>query len=141
MLNDFDDLLVNNIPGKAAEEDKDRTVPYFEPYEIDREARTNGLEPIEFDWSRVCELDAVEEDKKWYETPFYRDMCKRGFKHQRWLVSCATHGYFKTSVMDPPTPKIGFKCQRCISDEINRIVGLRAKRTADLRRRMEETRI
>ena len=136
---DFGEKLKDGIPEKA--DDKDRIVPYFEPYENDEWGRKHNMEPIEFDWSRVCELDAVEEDKKWYETPFYRDMCKRGFKHQRWLVSCATHGYFKQSVMDPPTPKIGFKCQRCITDEIDRIVRLRAKRDREYEQSKAEERI
>jgi hypothetical protein len=119
-------------------EDKDRTVPYFEQYEVDSFARDRMLEPIEFDWSRICELDAIEEDRAWYVTPFYRMCVKKGLKHKRFLVNCATHGYFRQIVMEPPTEKIGYKCQRCITAEIDRIVNLRTLRDMEFRRRARE---
>lgn len=134
---DFGERMQGEIPEKT--EDKDRIVPYYEVYENDEWAEKHNSEPIVFDWSRICELDAIEEDKKWYDTPFYRDMCKKGYKHTRWLVSCPTHGYFKQIVMDPPTPKLGTKCQKCVTDEINRIIALRAKRDKEYQQsRMEE---
>lgn len=132
--NDFDDFAENYKPS----EDKDRIIPYFEPFEIDSVARSQMLPPIEFDWSRICELDAIEEDTEWYKTPFYKHMCDRGLKHKRFLVNCATHGYFKQTIMEPPTPKIGYKCQRCITAEIDRIIALRAKRDEELRKQARE---
>lgn len=132
--NDIDDFAANYKPS----EDNDRVVPYFEPFEVDTLARSRMLTPIEFDWSRICELDPIEEDKEWYDTPFYKHMCAKGLKHRRFLVSCATHGYFKQTIMDPPAKKIGYKCQKCITAEIDRIVGLRAKRDEELRKQARE---
>lgn len=112
--------------------------PYFEPYEVDGFARDRMLEPIEFDWSRVSELDPIEEDTEWYNTPFYKMCVRKGQNHRRFLVSCPTHGYFKQIIMDPVTPKIGYKCQRCISDEIDRIVNKRSLRDMEYRRKLKE---
>lgn len=112
--------------------------PYFEPYEVDGFARDRMLEPIEFDWSRVSELDPIEEDTEWYNTPFYKMCVRKGQKHRRFLVSCPTHGYFKQIIMDPVTPKIGYKCQRCISDEIDRIVNKRSVRDNEYRKKLRE---
>ena len=134
---DIYDFMDDFTPAK--EEDKDRIVPYFEPYEIDKFARDRMLEPIEFDWSRICELDAIEEDREWYKTDFYQMCHAKGLDHKRFLVNCATHGYFKQIIMQPPTPKIGYKCQRCITAEIDRIVNLRSLRDAAFLKKQKET--
>lgn len=130
--------LFDFIDKMAPAQEGAEVTPYFEPYEVDKFARDRMLEPIEFDWSRISELDPIEEDKEWYDTPFYKMCVKKGLNHRRFLVSCPTHGYFKQTIMEPPAPKIGYKCQRCISDEIDRIVNKRSVRDNEYRKKLRE---
>lgn len=132
--------LFDFIDKMAPAQEGAEVTPYFEPYEVDKFARDRMLEPIEFDWSRVSELDPIEEDTEWYDTPFYKMCVKKGLNHRRFLVSCPTHGYFKQTIMTPPAPKIGYKCQRCITAEIDRIVNKRSIRDYEYKRRMKEER-
>ena len=143
MANDFCDFgeALGNLPTKEADRDDDRIVPYFEPWENDIWARKHGMEEIVFDWSRICDLSIEEEDFKWQDTPLAKAWNKRGMKHRRLVVTCPNprHGLHKTIILDRVEYKMKGKCQMCVTDEINRIIDLRAKRDREYEKQMQLT--
>ena len=109
---------------------------YFYPFEHDAwaESTMNEDKAITFDWSRIEDVDLVDKDNEWETHPLNRSWSKRGIVTSRWLVSCQKHGFFKTVFVEKPENRQLGKCPHCITDEINRIIDLRAKREADERR-------
>lgn len=112
---------------------------YLEPYLVDSWARSRGKEPIEFDWGNVCDVTAVELDKAWATNPLKLAAEKRGKKYNRALVFCPNprHGYFKQVFPDPPLEH-SYKCNECITDEMNRIFSLRVRRDENERKFADE---
>ena len=112
----------------------DKQYNYLRAYETDVWARNRGTEPIEFDWSRVCTLDCIEMDKDWAKNPVNLDAQKKGIKTVRVVVCCPNpkHGYFKQVMSDPPTER-EYKCSKCVTEEMDRIIDLRAKRERDMK--------
>ena len=114
---------------------EDKPYRYLDVYEVDKWARDRDESPIEFDWSRVHNVEGIEPDKDWANNPANIDAAKKGRRYLRFLVFCSNpkHGYFKQVFPDPPTDW-SYRCQKCITDEMDRIIGLRVKRDEEYRR-------
>ena len=142
MASDFYDFgeALANLPAKEADKDDDRVVPYFETWEIDIWARKHGMPEIVFDWKRICDLTIIDEDKDWQKTSQAISWNKAGHKHRRWIVTCPNpnHDLHKTIVLDGVDYKSKGKCQMCITEEIDRIISLRAKRDREYEKQMQQ---
>lgn len=112
---------------------------YLKPYEIDKWARDRMEDPIEFDWGRVSELDAIETDEKWFDSPMCKASLAKGYRYQKVLVVCPNpeHGTFNTIMNDPPNER-DLKCPHCITKEMNRILSLRYLRDEENRKNAKE---
>jgi len=109
---------------------------YLEEYLTDAYAEARLETPIVFDWSNVHKVDPIE------EVPFVHPELaeasrKRGMPVTKALVYCSKpeHGYFHQVMKDPPND-MDFWCSKCITEEIDRIMGLRAKRDRERLKRM-----
>ena len=142
MPSDFYDFgeALGNLPTKEADKDDGRIVPYFEPWENDIWARKHGMPEIVFDWNRICDLTVEGEDYDWQNTPPARTWTKDGHKHKRMIVTCPNpkHGLHKTIVLLGVEYKSAGKCQMCITEEIDRIISLRAKRDREYEKQMHQ---
>lgn len=109
---------------------------YFYPFEHDHwaESTMNEDKAIVFDWSRIEDVNLEEKDDSWEDHPLNKSWKRQGYVTSKWLVSCQKHGFFKTVFVEKPENRQLGKCPHCITDEINRIICLRAKRDADERR-------
>ena len=132
---DFGEAMDDFASEQTKKEEPDTS--YYGPWENDRWARSKGEPPVEFDWSRVCDLTIEDEDTEWQKTPLAKKWNAQGKKHRRWIATCPNpkHGLQKTIVVDAYHYKGKGKCQMCITDEINRIIDLRARRDEEYRRR------
>lgn len=120
----------------SEERQEDRPYNYLEEYLTDAYAEARLETPIVFDWSNVHKVEPIE------EVPFVHPeqaeaSRKRGMPVTKALVSCTNprHGYFHQVMKDPPTD-MDFWCYHCITEEIDRIIGLRAARDRERMRRM-----
>lgn len=111
-----------------ARQEEEHLHNYLEDYLTDAFADRHLLTPILFDWGRVCKVEPHE------ELPFLckdlaEDMRRRGMRFIKVHVSCPNpeHGDFNTVMNDPPVER-DLWCDRCIDEEIDRIIRLRAKR-------------
>ena len=117
-------------------EREEKPYNYLEEYLTDGYADITGEQPIVFDWSNVCTVEPIE------EVPFVHPekaeaSRKRGMPVLKAHVVCPNprHGHFNQVMKDPPNDR-DFKCYHCITEEIDRVIGLRAARDRERIRRM-----
>lgn len=118
-------------------EREEKPYNYLEEYLTDSYADVTGEQPIVFDWSRINELDLIERDEKWDTSPQAKRSLKLGFPVQRVFVRCPNpkHDCFYQVMQDPDTDR-DHKCYHCVTEEIDRIINLRAARDRERMRRM-----
>ena len=117
-------------------EREEKPYNYLEEYLTDGYADITGEQPIVFDWSNVHKVEPIEEVS--FVHPEKAEASrKRGMPVMKALVSCTNpkHGYFHQVMKDPPTD-MDFWCYHCITEEIDRVIGLRAARDRERMRRM-----
>lgn len=136
---EFGNEIADYEQSRNEQENEERPYNYLRVYEVDSWARKRGFEPVEFNWSNVCDVTAVELDKAWATNPLKLAAEKRGKKYNRALVCCPNprHGYFKQVFPDPPLER-SYKCDKCITDEMNRIFALRVTRAENERKFADE---
>lgn len=111
---------------------------YLEPFETDIWARARMETEITFDWNTVSDVREVEIDARWDKSELAKIARRDGKRHMRVLVECPNpkHGFFYAIMSDPPLPR-DCKCQKCITDEINRVMSARAIRELEYRKRQK----
>ena len=121
----------------SEERQEDRPYNYLEEYLTDAYAEARLETPIVFDWSRINTLDLIERDEKWDDSQEAKRSLKLGFPVQRVFVRCPNpkHDCFYQVMQDPDTDR-DHKCYHCVTEEIDRIIGLRAARDRERMRRM-----
>ena len=100
---------------------------YLEDYQTDAFADRHMLEPIVFDWSKVSRLDPIERMEEYDGSDRQAEALRRGLRLQKVHVCCPRHGHFNQLMFDPLIDD-DLRCDRCIDEEIDRIIRLRAKR-------------
>lgn len=109
--------------------EQERTYNFLEEYEVDKWADKHMQDPIVFNWGNVCEVEPIEKDPAFFDTPLYEMAKKRGMVVERWLVRCPIHGERKQAIVfDNPPNRIADKCDKCITAELNRVENLRCLR-------------
>lgn len=112
---------------------------YLEPFLKDPWATARMETEIIFDWNTVSDVREVEIDEKWDKSELAKIANRDGKRHMRVLVECPNrkHGFFYAIMSDPPTAN-DCKCQKCITDEINRVMSARAIRELEYRKRQKK---
>lgn len=106
----------------------ERPYNYLDAYRRDAFAEKRFLEPIVFDWTRVSEVEVIDEVKDWDQSKIDSFAGKKGnVSYHKYLVNCPNHGYFKTLIEDEPKPW-SYHCRQCITDEMERVRNLRFHR-------------
>lgn len=115
------------------------TYNYLYEYERDIWAEKRFETEIKFDWSRVSKVREIEIDFKWEESENAKRFEKIGKPRMRVLVECPNpkHGMYHKIMCKTPLPRDCY-CYKCITDEINRIINLRAIRGFEASKKEKE---
>lgn len=106
---------------------------YLDAFNVDLWARQHMDEEIVMDWNNVSKVREVEVVEKWDKSELAQIARKTGKRFMKVLVECPTHGYYNKIMCDPPIPS-DCRCDKCITDEINKVISARTIRDAEYRK-------
>lgn len=116
---------------------EDKPYNYLDEFKVDSWARQHMEEEIVMDWGNVPRVRNVEIVEKWDKSELAQTMKKDGRRYMKVLVECPTHGYHYKVMSDPPIPSDCW-CDKCITEEIDKVLSARAVRDAEYRRKQKE---
>lgn len=97
---------------------------YLDSYNVDSWARQHMEQEIVMDWNKVSRVREVEVVEAWDKSELAKIAKKNGRRCMKVLVECPNHGYYYKIMSDPPL-KTDCWCDKCITDEINKVLSAR----------------
>ena len=114
--------------------ENERPYSYLDEFMTDAYADATGEAPVVFDRSRIRELEIIREVTEWRSTERARLSADRGFPVRKYFVRCPKHREYDIILPEPMTEN-SWMCHHCVTEEIDRIIALRARRDRDRQRR------
>ena len=135
-MSEYKNIGEFQMPNTTAQK-LDEKDAYLYYYEHDVWAEKRMEDEIKFDWNKVCRVRKIEIDEEWDKTPIAQNAKKQGYNYMMVICECPNpkHGIMRHIMRVPPTD-FDEHCPTCISEEMYRVISLRAER--DVERKREE---